>query len=138
MAINSKLFGQSTKVGALWSGQGSLQLAAGFPNAKVKLVKTEGKSYPYSLVISYESGKTWHLANMFADKENKSMISGNIDFKNGSGMFIKVVKANPAYSKGENSPTSIIYGTPFVVVEEKVETTNTQPQVETQTEEEPF
>jgi hypothetical protein len=126
---NTRTYGNSTKIGAMWKGEGRLQTMAGMPQAKVKLVKADkqtrdGQDY-FILQSVFESGKTWNLCNMFYNKDNKEIIEGTIDNKDNTGMTVKIIKSKPEYVKNEDSPTSIIYGTTFVVSEIKEPSTPT-------------
>jgi len=123
---NTRVYAKSTKVGTMWKGEGKLQVMAGFPQAKVKLVKADkktrdGQDY-FKLVSVFESGKTWDLCNMFFNKDNNEIIEGNIEQKDNSGMLVKIIKSKPEYIKDENSPTSIIYGSPYIITEIKTPT----------------
>ena len=124
---NTRVYAKSTKVGAMWKGEGKLQVMAGMPQAKVKLVKADkktrdGQDY-FKLVSVFESGKTWDLCNMFFNKENNEIIEGNIEQKDGSGLLVKIIKSKPEYIKDDKSPTSVIYGSPYVITEIKEPTT---------------
>jgi len=129
---NTRTYGKSTKIGAMWKGEGKLQVMAGMPQAKVKLVKADkktstGQDY-FKLLAVFESGKTWDLCNMFFNKDNNEIIEGTIDNKDNSGMLVKIIKSKSEYIKDDKSPTSVIYGTTFVVSEIKEPTT---PKIET-------